>query len=424
MSNAKRIVSNMLSLSAVQAATYVLPLITVPYLVRVLGPEKFGLIAFAQAFVQFFAIVTDYGFALSATRSISIHRGDREKLAEIFSSVMAIKAVLMVASFSMLCLIVLVAPRFRPDATIYFLAFGTIVGNAIFPSWFYQGIEHMRAVAITNIAAKAFFTVAVFAVVRTEADYPYVLLLSALGATLSGGVALALVVGRHGVAMRRPSKAMLLHELKEGWHVFLSTVAISFYTATNVFILGLFTSNTVVGYYSAGDKIVRAAAGIVTPLTQSVYPHISKLAAQSREGALAFVRRLVLFAGIPMLGVSLLLMAFAPQLCRIALGGQFGQSIDVLRVLAFLPFVACLSNILGIQVMLNFGLKSLFMRLLVAGGALNVVLSLLLVVPFQQVGIASSVIVTESLVAVAMFLFLERAGLHVMPFRKTEGAVQ
>ena len=81
----KRLLSNFFSLSILQAFTYILPLLTLPYLVRVLGADKFGLVMFAQAFIMFFNLVVEYGFVLSATRDISIHRDDKAKITEIFS---------------------------------------------------------------------------------------------------------------------------------------------------------------------------------------------------------------------------------------------------------------------------------------------------------------------------------------------------
>ncbi len=417
MSHKRILISNFLSLSSVQAVNYILPLITIPYLVRVLGPEKFGLIAFAQAFIQYFVLITDYGFNLSATREISINRDNKEKISEIFSSIMLIKISFMILSFLILCLLVYSVDKFRTEWLIYFLTFGIILGNVLLPVWLFQGMERMKQLALLNILPRMIFTVFIFIFIRIQSDYIYIPLINSLGFIVSGLISLWIIIKKFEVKIKIPTFVEIKHELKEGWHIFISTVSISLYTTSNTFILGIFTNNTIVGYYSAGEKIVKAVQGLMGPLSQTIYPHISKLASESREAALIFVRKIVKVVGVPAFFISLALLIFAPQISNIILGIRFKESIPVIQILSFLPFIIGLSNIFGIQTMLNFGLKEIFTKILMMASVINILLALILVTPLQHIGISLSVLVTEIFVTSYMFIVLQRNGLKVLQFK-------
>lgn len=416
MSHKKRLISNFFSLSSVQFVNYVLPLITVPYLVRVLGPEKFGLIAFAQAFIQYFVLITDYGFNLSATREVSVSRNDKEKVSEIFSAVMLIKTALMISSFLVLTILVFSISKFKEEWLIYVLTFGRVLGNVLFPVWIFQGMEKMKQMSVLNLLSKAIFTVAIFIFIKSKGDYIYIPLINSLGFVVAGLLSLWIVIRRFGVKVKIPTRAGIKHEVKEGWHIFVSTIVMSFYTVSNTFILGLFTNNTVVGYYSAGEKIVRAVQGVIIPVSQTIYPHISKLASESIESALTFIRKIIKLVGIPAFILSLALFMFAPQITDIILGKQFKESISVIHILAFLPLLVGLSNIFGVQVMLNFGLKKIFTKIIIMASFVNILLALILVVPLQYIGISISLLFTEIFVTFFMFLVLQKRGIRVFEF--------
>jgi len=196
----KRLASNIFSLSALQGASYFLPLLTVPYLVRVLGPDYFGLLAFATATIGFFMLITDYGFNLSATRQISIHRDDLAKVNELFSSVMMIKSALMVISFGLLSLLVFSFEKFSQHWEVCFITFGMVIGQVLFPVWLFQGMERMKYITYFNIGAKVFFTVCVFIFVQEQADYLFVPLLMALGFIVAGIWSLYLVKKQFAVS--------------------------------------------------------------------------------------------------------------------------------------------------------------------------------------------------------------------------------
>lgn len=145
-----------MSLLSVQGVNYLLPLITLPYLLRVLGPEKFGVVAFAQAFVQYFVLFTDYGFNLTATKAISIYRDEKKSIRNLFYNNVD-KDFINGFSFIVLILIVFSVDKFKIDWNIYISTFGIVIGNVMFPIWFFQGMENMKVVSILNAISKIIF---------------------------------------------------------------------------------------------------------------------------------------------------------------------------------------------------------------------------------------------------------------------------
>jgi PST family polysaccharide transporter len=283
----------------------------------------------------------------------------------------------------------------------------------LFPIWLFQGLERMKYIPLLSVTAKTLFIVATFLLVRHTTDYLYVPLLQSAGTILVGLAALGLALGKFRVRFQVPSVGVLARELVNGWHLFLSRMATTLYTTSNIVILGLMTDSTFVAYYVPGDKMVRAAAeGLQGPLSQAIFPHIGRLASQSRQAALRFTAKTAKIAGVLTLAISVALFVTAPYVGEI-FGKKFEAGIPVIRVLSPLPFVMCLSNIFGVQIMANFGLKRLLTRILTVAGVLNILLAVVLAGPLKHVGVAVAALTTEIVVTTVMFLALRRHGLNV-----------
>jgi PST family polysaccharide transporter len=167
----RRVVGNATSVMAVQAGSYILPLINVPYLLRVIGPEHYGLIAFSQAVMMYFVTLNDYGFNLSATRELAVRRDDAVLRSELYSAVMTIKASLCLVSFLILCTLIHFVPRFHNNSSVFFASFGIVVGTTMFPQWFFQGIEKMYWISVVNLTSNLVFTLGIYVLVHDSSDY-------------------------------------------------------------------------------------------------------------------------------------------------------------------------------------------------------------------------------------------------------------
>ncbi|WP_141430784.1 flippase [Bacillus sp. 03113] len=417
MSTKKRLLTNFLSLASVQGLTYILPLITLPYLAIVLGPSKYGLVNFAQAFIQYFILFTDYGFNFVATKEVSLARDDKKKLSIIFSSVMFVRFMLLIISFLILVGLVCFIPKFQTNSIIYFLTFGMVLGNVLFPIWFFQGIEQMKVISILNAIAKIIFTIGIFVFVKEKSQFLYVPLFNTLGSIVIGIVALYIIYAHYKISFIKPSKSDIIHQLKEGWHIFVSNIVTSIYTTSNIFILGFFASDKVVGYYASAEKIVKAISSVISPLVQTVYPYLSKALQDSKERAMWILSLVFILITVSMGVLSLVIGFGAPFVVKI-LGHEYENSVPLIQILSGLPLLLGWANVFGILTMINFDYKKELSRIYIITSIFGVLLTIVLIPTFKQYGTAWNAILAEALATFLMAGFLWKKGIHVWKFKR------
>jgi PST family polysaccharide transporter len=394
--NVKILFENFASLSLLQFAGYVFPLITLPYLARTLGVDKFGAIAFGASVVIYFHTVVDYGFHFTAVRDISKNRDDIALVSKLFSSVLVSRFVLLLLSFLVLALLVELIPVFTENKQIIYLSFLYLPGHILFPDWYFQGIEKMKYITLMNVLSKLVFTILVFVVIKDSSDYIYQPVLMALGYFVSGVISLFIVFSRFRIRFVIPTPKEVLDTLKGGWDMFISSMLPNLYTNFSVILLRSFGGEGPTGIYSSGSKFIFLTSNFTTVLSRTFFPFLAR-----RLDKHTVFRNI---SGLMSILMSLFLFFGADLLVRIFYTQEFSQAATVIRIMSPSPFFLFLMNTYGTNFLVLVNRENTFRNIVLIGSLIGFGLSWLLVKEFTFIGAAVTIVVTRTILGMMTWL--------------------
>jgi PST family polysaccharide transporter len=396
------LVHNSTALYGVQLCRKIFPLVTMPYLVRVLGPSVWGSVAFVSSLGEFIVLLIEFGFNLSATREIAQSRHLPRKCSSVMAGVVGAQVLLATASVSAAWLASRYIPLLRDNPHLLWAGVFYGVFQGINPLWFFQGLERLRLAAFLEIAGKTLGVLGVFVFVRSSSDAWEALMFQGVPPMLSSLV--GLVLAYRQFPFTPPTVSLVKGALISGWRLFVFRSGESLYGAGNAFILGLFAPSSSVGYFAIAEKISKAAFGLLNPIREALYPRISRLAVAAAEDAARLVRigAAIMISGGLVLGFALYVLA--PQLIRLMTGSDFPSAVTVLRIFAFLPPLLSVTYSIGLQWLLPFGEDGTVNRIILTAGALNLVIAFSVAPVYQHIGMAVSVLISEIYVCISMVL--------------------
>ena len=401
------ITQNVLALGTVQVAVTVVPLITLPYLARVLDRSHFGLVVFAQTFSFLVALVVEYGFNLSATRDVARRRQDPAELARTVASVQGAKLLLAGLATALGLALWPAVPIFRhaPELLAYGVALGILQGFV--PVWFFLGIERARPVALAELTSRLAALALIVVFVRHKRDTDLVLAFYVLAAAASAGGLTVLMFRR--VAPALPTLGGCREALRRGRTLFAGTGATAFYTGANAFLLGLVISTSQVAIFASAEKIVRAATRVLGLMVQAVYPRASVLVSRGDTGRaqrLSLVS-LLIFGGAALAGAGLLAL-LAPTVVHVVFGSRFDAAIPLLRILSIVIPLNVVGVVLSAQWLLPRGRDRRVTTVLMAACLLNAALVIAAAKASGLHATAWALVVVESFVVAGYGLGLRR----------------
>lgn len=394
------LIGNFFYLSILKAISFVFPLITLPYLTRVIGVEKFGIIAFATAIIVIVETVVDWGFNYTATRDVARVRENIKEVSQIFSEVIFSKLILMTICFVLLFSLMPLFSLSKEYELLLLLTFAYIPGHILFPEWLFQAFEQMKYITILNVLSKLIFTVLVFIVIRRQSDYIYQPLLTACGYFVSGLIALYILVKRYGISFNFPGFRKVLGRLRSSTNMFVSLIIPNLYNNFSVILLRTYCGEASTGIYSGGEKF----HGIIDQLTQVLSRTFFPFLARHEEKHHVYVK----ITGIIALCMSLLMFLGADLFVDIFLSPDFAASAQVIRILSLSPLFLFLSNSYGTNYLVLIGKENLLRNIYVICSLFGFVLAWLFIPSFDYIGTAWVILLTRCLIGAAIYLAAKR----------------
>ena len=402
---------NLLAMYGVQVANYVLPLLTLPYLARVLGPEKFGTLAIVQSLAQYFFVLIEYGFSLTATRDVARFRDDKARLVEIVSGVLGTRFLMSVGVFVLAILLSQIVGVLQNNAALLWAGVFWAIVQGMNPIWYFQGHERMRKISALEILTKLLGFLGILTFVKHPDDVYKVLLIQGLASALVLILSWRWILSEVGYIWPNYHRTKIY--MQSGWSIFASSMFVNLYTSANNFILGVFVPPQQVAYFAGAEKITRAVISLLQPLIRIFLSRFSYLVEKDLKAALALLEKnTLLFLVIGVIGTISVWIA-APLAVKLLLGKGYEPSVAIMYILSLIIIPVSLASVWGTQWMIANGLDRLLLRIYMSAGLLNIFLAFVLVPKMGSIGLAVGVVVVEVFGASMMWFALQRRGMWI-----------
>lgn len=404
----------------IQILQYVVPLLTFPYLTRVLTPEGFGDLSFSISIVSIVGLISQYSFGLTATSKLAQLKNDLSniKKSEYFWVVTQSKLTLFFISILALLVITNVSASIFSVKYIVTAALVTVIGNIFISSWYYQALEKMKVLAVIVLIGRVVTLPFIFILVKNEGDVVIAAVIQSSGFLLSGIFSLYYAFRNLDLRLKVGTRKDVFLELKDSLNVFVATLGVSCYTLSIPVIIGLLTSNIYVGYYNIAETIRKLFMMIFQPIYQTVYPRVNTLIVKSKSEAIDVLRKYLLISLFLALLSLIVINVQSMWLIQMVVGESYNASIATLEVMSLTIVFSVINNFFGVQTLIPFGHKKEFSKSITIVSIFSFVYSIVLILFYNALGAAISVVITEIIVFLSLLKLHKNNNLGVYTMKK------
>ena len=390
-----RVVNNTVMLYLMSIAKLIFPLLTMPYLTRILSEDGYGFVAYVRSCMTYMQLIVDFGFILSSVKDIVNADGDKDKIGVIAGNTVVSKLFLCIASGSLLAVMCAYIDALRINITFVVLSFASVVLSSFLLDFLFRGIEKMHYITWIYVVSKGVSTVLTFVLVRGDESILWIPILDVIATIVAVLMSLA-IASRLEIRIRVSGASDCLALIKDSFVYFLSNVATTAFSALNTLLIGIYITDIgEVAHFSVCLSIISAIQGLYAPISSSIYPHMIK------EKSLSFIHK-VLAIFMPIVAVGCLISFFASKLALYVVGGEgYVEAYPILRCMIPILFFSFPAQIYGWPTLGAIGKVRLTTATTVISAAVQVA-GLFLLISFDRFDLVSIAILRSITEAVLM----------------------
>ncbi len=405
----RAVITNSIALYVLYGVNFLFPLITVPYLLRVLGVAPFGAIAFSGSILQVVSIVTTFTFHLTATPIVATQPSDRALQGALLSTVAISRGALLIASLAVLAVVTALVPELRDRWLLLVVQLPIAAADLLFPSWLFAGVQRIVLITALNAVSRVVTLGLLFLFVRAPDDVAWAAGVQASHFLISGLLSQLVLWRVLGVRYEAPLRGSELRSfLTDSWRMFVASAAGNVYVRGSMVVLGFFAGDVALGHFALVQKISSLLTGLVSPLSQAVFPHAAQVWKADRAAFRRLQRRLIGVLAL-LLGVALLVLNLtASWVVELVAGEPTPEVVTLLRWFTPTILATALSTIVTTMLFATRrydGVQSVF----VGAAALFLVAAPPLAYLWQGIGMTIALLVVELFMAVGSLRLAARS---------------
>ena len=379
--------------SVLTLSTYLINVITFPYVARVLGVERIGLVNFVDNTVNYFLLFATMGVGLLGVREIAAVKEDKKRRDQVYSSMLALNLLFTLVSLGIYLLCISTIPKLCQYDELFYIGTAKILFTVFLVEWFFTGVENFRYITLRSILIKVLYIISVFLFVRDTSDYRLYFILT-VGVVVLNALINQLYI-RKFVRVRW-NNIQLFKYLKQNVTLGIYTLMTSMYLTFNVMYLGLVSNNTEVGYYTTAFKLYSVILGFFTAFTNVMLPRMSSLLANGEKDRFQeLVNRSFSVMATCCIPLILCSMIMAPQIVYILSGPGYEGAILPMRIIMPAAFAVGVAQVLAIQVLMPMKKDKVLLIASIIGAVVSLLINLLVVPSVKSVGSAVVLLCSE-----------------------------